>query len=286
MPRGHTIAPVSRTLYLLVAFDGTEFHGWQKQLGVRTVQEVLEDSIRRVVRHPVAIFGSGRTDAGVHALGHVNSFSTVCPLPVDKLRHAIGSRLPTDLSLIAVRDVHPAFHATLSATSKLYRYRIHYGSSRPVEHLAQRYAYHVWHPLDLDAMRAASRFFIGEMDFTAMAATGTVRQTMVRSVWRFDIEKHREEIRFDVEGSGFLHNQVRNMVGTLLNVGRGLWKPEYVREILASRDRARAGPCVPAHGLCLMWVRYPPELLRPMPIPGDDSTPATVSPYADCNVNR
>jgi tRNA pseudouridine38-40 synthase len=267
---------VSRTLYLLVAFDGTDFHGWQKQPGVRTVQEVLEDSLRRVLRHPVALFGCGRTDAGVHALGHVNSVATDCTLPVDKLLHAIGSRLPADVSLIAVREVHPAFHATLSATSKLYRYRIHHGPSRPVEHLAQRYAYHVWRPLDIDAMRAASRFFIGEMDFTSMAATGTVRRTMVRTVLRVDIEKHREEIRFDVEGKGFLHHQVRNMVGTMLNVGCGMWQPEYVRDILAGRDRSRAGPCVPAHGLCLMWVRYPPELLRPTERLVNDTAPLAV----------
>ncbi len=274
-----TIAIVPRIIYLVVAFDGTDFHGWQKQPGVRTVQEVLEDSVRRVVRHPLSVFGCGRTDAGVHALAHVNSFATTCPLAVDKMRHAIASRLPNDLSVVTVRDVRSDFHATTSALSKLYRYRIHYGKSRPVEHLTQRYTYHIWQPLDLDAMREAAKYFVGEMDFTAMAATGTRRQTMVRTVLRFDIEKHFDEIRFDVEGKGFLHNQVRNMVGTLLSVGRGQFKPEFVREILESKDRTKGGRCVPAHGLCLMWVRYPPDVFQPdsMPLAGPDHRYAEMS---------
>lgn len=273
---------MARTIYLLVAFDGTDFHGWQRQPGVRTVQDVLEQAVRRVVRHDLAIFGSGRTDTGVHAVGHVNSFSTTCTMPVDRLRHAIGSRLPTDLSIVAVRDVHPHFHATISAHSKLYRYRVFHSPNRPVEHLVQRYAYHWWHNADIDLMRQAARHMVGEMDFTAMAATGVVRQTMVRTVLRLDVHRHRDEIRFDVEGTGFLHHQVRNMVGTLLNVGRGMWPPDHVRTIMESRDRTKAGPTAPAHGLCLQWVRYPPHVLRP---PEGEPRTADVPPSTDPTKN-
>lgn len=272
--RLHNIARVARTIFMLVAFDGTDFHGWQIQPGVRTVQDVLTQAVRRVVRHQVAIFGSGRTDTGVHAAGHVNSFTTVCPMPTSKLRHAIGSRLPKDLSIVDVREVRSDFHATLSAESKLYRYRIFHAEHRPVEHLIHRYTYHFWHALNLDKMRQAAAHLVGEMDFSAMAATGTVRQTMVRTVLRCEVERHLDEIRIDVEGKGFLHNQVRNMVGTLLNVGRGQWEPDYVPEILASKDRTRAGPTAPARGLCLMWVRYPPELLQP------ETAPPTVADAA------
>lgn len=258
-----TIGAVERILSLLVAYDGTEFYGWQQQPGLRTVQGILEQALRRVARHQVDLVGSGRTDSGVHAAGHVSSFVTTCPLAPEKLRHAVGSRLPKDISVTAVREVAREFHATLSAVSKLYRYRIHNAQGRPVEHQRQPYAYHYWEPMDLDRMRAGARHFVGEMDFSAMANAGPARETMVRRVLRCDIDRHLDEIRIDVEGTGFLYKQVRNMVGTLLNVGRGHWEPDRVAEILASRDRAAGGATAPARGLCLMWVRYPAELMNP-----------------------
>ena len=252
-----------RTIYLLVAYDGTDFHGWQSQPGQRTVQSILEESLRRVVRHELEVIGCGRTDAGVHAAGHVDSFTTTCEIPVDRLRLAIGSRLPEDIAIIDVRNVKATFDARGSAISKLYRYRIHNARGRPVERRTQRYTYHFWQSLDLERMREAARYFVGEKDFTAMTPKRTVRESMVRRVLRCDVERHHPEVRIDVEGTGFLYNQVRNMVGTLVEVGRGNWKPEDVGEILASRNRSNAGPTAPARGLCLQWVRYPADVLRP-----------------------
>jgi tRNA pseudouridine38-40 synthase len=191
----------------------------------------------------------------------VAGFVTTHDLPPDKLRHAIGSRLPDDVAILAARQVHPAFHATHSALTKLYRYRIHNAEGRPVERRTQRMAYHFWHSLDIERMRQAAVYFVGEMDFTAMTATGTVRESMVRTVLRCDVERHLDEVRIAVEGTGFLHKQVRNMVGTLVEVGCGRWEPQRVGEILASRDRRQAGPTAVARGLCLQWVRYPPHLL-------------------------
>lgn len=256
---------MTRTVRLIVAFDGTDFHGWQHQSGLRTVQSVLEDSIQRVVRHRVNLFGCGRTDAGVHAKGHVSHFTTTAPLPTRKIGYAIGSRLPADLGIVAVQDVHSKFHAGYSAISKLYRYRIYNAVNRPVEHHSSRFVYHCWRSLDLDRMREAARHFVGKMDYSAMAASGCVRETMVREVLRCDVERCEAEIRIDVEGTGFLHKQIRNMAGTLVHVGRGQFTPEDVATILESRDRSKAGPTLTGQGLCLQWVRYPHELLSPEP---------------------
>lgn len=254
-----------RVMMMVVAYDGTEFHGWQNQTDLRTVQDVLEQAVRRAVRHQVQITGSGRTDAGVHALGHVDAFPTTCVMDERRLQHAIGARLPKDVSLVSLREVHPDFHATRSALSKLYRYRVYNSTHRPVEDLLQRYTYHFWNPLDVDAMRDAARHFVGEKDFTSMAGAGAPRLSMVRRILRCDVERVDREVRIDVEGDGFLYKQVRNMVGTLLNVGRGTWPPERVPEILAARDRSQGGPTCPARGLTLQWVRYPDALLAPPP---------------------
>ncbi len=252
-----------RNICFHVAYDGTDFHGWQNQPGQRTVQGVLEGVIQRTVRHPVELMGSGRTDAGVHAAGQVANFRTSCELECGKLHHSIASRLDKDVSIFEVRDVHADFHATLGAESKLYQYRIFNSQHRPVERFVQRYAYHYWKPLDLGPMREAAAHFVGEKDFSSMTAAGGERECMVRTVFRCEVERHVDEIRIDVEGSGFLFRQVRNMVGTLLNVGRGAWPPDRVAEILAAKDRTKAGPTAPALGLCLQWVRYPLHLLSP-----------------------
>ncbi len=254
---------MERNVRLLLCYDGTDFHGWQVQPGMRTVQSEMEDRLRRVLRHPIALIASGRTDSGVHASGQVANVVTSSNLPCVKIRAALGARLPGDLDIRAVSDVSRSFHATRSAQSKLYRYRILNDHRRPVNTWSQRYCHHFWERLDIDRMRTAASMFVGEHDFTSMATTGCVRQSMVRRVTRCDVNRHLDEVHIDVEGTGFLHNQVRIMVGTLLEIGRGRWEPETVARVLASRDRTLAGPTAPAHGLCLQWVRYPAELLRP-----------------------
>jgi tRNA pseudouridine38-40 synthase len=181
---------------------------------------------------------------------------------VDKIRYAAGERLPHDVTLLDVCEVHPRFHATRSATSKLYRYRIHNASRKPVAGMTQRYVLHYWRPMDVLRMQDGARHFVGEHDFASMASTGTKpRETTVRRVIRCDVERRGDEVWVSIEGTGFLYNQVRNMVGTLIEVGRGRWEPDYIPEILAARDRRHGGPCIPPTGLCLMWVRYPVEML-------------------------
>ena len=254
---------MDRVVALLVAYDGTDFNGWQTQHDLRTVQLVLEQAIRRVVRHQVNLVGSGRTDSGVHAAGQMCHFLTTSSMEPGKLRHAIGSRLPKDVSVIAAFDANPSFDARKLALSKLYRYRIHASPGRPVEHMRQCYAYHFWQPLRMEAMESAAGRFVGEKDFAAMAAAGSERESTVRTVIRCEVRRHLDEICIDVEGTGFLYKQVRNMVGTLIAIAKGQWPPDAIPQILATRDRANAGPTAPARGLCLQWVRYPPALLQP-----------------------
>ncbi len=249
---------MERTLKLVLAYDGTEFHGWQRQAGVRTVQAEVEEVLRRVLRHPLVVRGASRTDAGVHARGQVATVTTGSPIPTGNLRRAAGCRLPPDIALLDVAEVPAGFDATRDAVSKLYRYRIHNAAYRPVACLAQRYAWHVWYPLDLDRLKAAARRLVGTHDFAAFASPGAERATTVRTVRGITVQVRGPEVVLDVEGDGFLYNQVRNMVGTLIEVARGHWPPERVDTILAARDRAQAGPTAPPQGLCLQWIRYGP----------------------------
>ena len=252
---------MQRNIRLIIAYDGTAFHGWQHQPGQRTVQGALTDVARRVLGHPVTIRGSGRTDAGVHAAGQVANFRTTHTMPTANIAQAIGSRLPRDMAIVDACAVHPDFDAVGSSVSKLYRYRIYNATSRPVERHVQRYVYHCWDRLDAARMRDAARHFVGEMDYSAMASSGCRRESMVRRVLRCSAYRHLNEVRIDVEGTGFLYHQVRNMAGTLIEIGRGRWQPDDLAGILASCDRRQAGPTAPAQGLCLRWVRYPAAVL-------------------------
>lgn len=245
-----------RNLMLTLAYDGADFHGWQNQPGLRTVQDTLEQALRRTVRHQVIVVGCSRTDAGVHAAGYVANFFTTSPAPNIAIQRSVGARLPKDMTLLHLAEVPLTFHSTRSAVTKLYRYRIHNTPSRPCEQLAQRFVYHFWQPLDIDAMRRAAGVWVGEHDFTSFASAGNDRQSNVRTIRRIDLYREDQEIRMDIEGEGFLYKQVRNMMGTLVEIGRGQWGVERAGEILGGRSRKLAGPTAPARGLCLQWVRY------------------------------
>jgi len=247
---------MERNIRMWIAYDGTDFHGWQRQPQLRTVQDLVEQAIRRVVRHQIMLNGASRTDAGVHARGQAATFVTTCAIPCPNLKHAIGSRLPKDISIKHVCEVPADFRASSAAVSKLYRYRIHNHARRPVEDLDQRHTYHFWQPLDTERMQEAARHFVGTYDFAAMATTGHQRLSTIRTVLRCEVHRHYHEVRIGVEGTGFLYNQVRNMVGTLIEVGRGHWPADRIPAILASGDRSQAGPTAPARGLCLEWIRY------------------------------
>lgn len=245
-----------RNIKLVLAYDGTDFHGWQRQPGVRTVQETLEDVLRRILRHPLHVNGASRTDAGVHARGQVACVHTTTPIPIANLRLAIGHHLPDDMGLVAADECPPTFHPARDACAKHYRYRVFNSTHRPVEQLAQRYTWHVWYTLDVGRLRAAAAELVGTHDFAGFATQGSPRETTVRTIHQVDIEQVGPEIHINVVGGGFLYNQVRNMVGTLIEIGRGHWPPARIGEILAARDRRLAGPTAPPQGLCLEWVCY------------------------------
>jgi tRNA pseudouridine38-40 synthase len=242
-----------------LAYDGTEFHGWQRQDGVRTAQDEVENVLRRLLRHPLHVKGASRTDSGVHARGQVATVMTTSSIPIENVARAVAHHLPADMALIHAEEVAPTFHPSLDATGKLYRYRVHSAVGRPTETMAQRFAWHVWYPLNLDGMRAAGALMTGTHDFAAFASQGSPRETTIRTVKRVEISRRGFEVRIDVEGDGFLYNQVRNMVGTLIEVGRGRWAPGRVADIIVSRDRSEAAQTAPAHGLCLQWIRYAEE---------------------------
>ena len=239
---------------LTISYDGAGYHGWQVQPHVPTVQGVLKAAIERVVHHPVNLHGASRTDAGVHAEGQVANFNTDRKLPAKKIGLAINSRCPKDICILRAVEVPDDFHASRDAKAKLYRYRIHNATDKPV-HLIGK-IYHYWRELDVQKMTEAAGVLVGSHDFVGFAASSDKRASTIRQICRLEVYRKNPQVIFEVEGDGFLYNMVRNIVGTLLEIGRGHWSVERVSEILSTCDRRLAGPTVPAAGLTLMCVKY------------------------------
>ena len=249
-----------RNLKLTLAYDGSDFHGWQMQPGLPTIQSILAESIGRITGEKVVPQGSGRTDAGVHALAQVASFAIESPIPAPNLMTALNDILPAAIRVTAAEEVAADFHARHSAIGKTYRYRIFRGEVCP-PHLA-RYVYHHPYPLDEPQMKAAARLVIGEHDFTSFAAVDPEKgkeeeeASSVRSITHSEWKREGDELTYTVEGNGFLHHMVRNLVGTFLLVGKGSLTPGDISRILESKSRSAAGPTAPASGLWLVSVKY------------------------------
>ena len=239
---------------LILQYDGSRYRGWQRLSGVEmTLQGKLETLLSRVFQEPVEIQGSGRTDAGVHALGQVASFRTVRNLTPEELLAALRQYLPEDIGAVSLAYAPPRFHARLSAAEKTYRYRVWVTEAPCV--FQRRYLYVLPGDYSLPAMEAAARLLEGTHDFRACSAVKTDKST-VRTLSRVEIRRVGDELDFDFTGDGFLHHMVRILTGTLLEVGRGNRTPESVAELLVGGPRSAAGFTVPAKGLCLMEVRY------------------------------
>jgi len=266
-----------RNLKLILAYDGSDFAGWQVQPDLATVQGTLASAIGRLTGENVLPQGSGRTDAGVHALGQVASFETASPIPVENWTSALNDILPASIRALAVSEASGEFHARKSARAKTYRYRIYRGAICPP--FLARYAWHYPYPLDEDAMSAAAECVVGEHDFTSFAAVNpervermtasapdgedgcsgvpqTVAVTNVRRIFSSGWEREGEEFTYTVRGNGFLHHMVRNLVGTFVLVGKGSVTLSDFARVLAARDRSMAGPTAPASGLFLVGVEY------------------------------
>lgn len=246
-----------RTIRLTLQYDGTSYVGWQRQAEGTSIQQLLEDALLPIEGARVVVHGAGRTDAGVHALGQVASLTLTAAIEPATLSRALNAVLPEDVRVTAVTEVDAGFHARFSATGKVYEYRIL--NAPYATPFLRRYALHVKAPLDLDAMRAASAALLGEHDFSAFQAAGSDVHTAVRTIHRLEWlpgSSPDEPLVMCIEGDGFLRHMVRNIAGTMIEIGRGRWPPASLAGILASRDRRRAGNTAPAHGLFLQRVHY------------------------------
>ena len=242
-------------IMLTISYDGTDFHGWQKQKNGRSVQEITENAIKEITGKTVKLVGSGRTDAGVHAEGQVASFEiNELSVPAEKLFLALNTVLPDDVKVIESRKTKDDFDASRSAKRKTYRYSMY--KSRVILPLCDRYATRISERTDVEKMRSATKAFIGEHDFKAFCATGSSAKTTVREIYDIRIEEKDNFVNVYVTGNGFLYNMVRIIVGTLLSVGEGKLTEEDVFNAVNFGDKNKRGKTAPAKGLCLTSVVY------------------------------
>jgi len=257
-----------QNIKITLAYDGTDFSGWQIQPGQPTVQGAISDVLENLTRQRLQIQGAGRTDAGVHAVGQVANFKTEAELSADEFQRAFNALLPSSIRIVAAQQVAADFHARWNAVAKTYRYRIFRG--RVVSPFLWRYVQHDPFPLNFEAMAEAARKFEGQHDFTSFAAsTGSEEEdrdrTMTRVIYRSEIARvtsgdlpgSGEEWVYTVRGKSFLRYMVRKIVGTLVDVGRGKLQPEDIEGLFELCDRSKSGPTMPPQGLCLAEVEYP-----------------------------
>jgi tRNA pseudouridine38-40 synthase len=245
---------VIRNIKLVLSYDGTGFNGWQTQPGYRTVQETLEKALAALVGEAVRVNASGRTDAGVHAIGQVVNFFSTTAHPPEVVVRAVNAHLPPDVVVREACDMPQAFDANRDARRKSYRYVIHDG---PVtDPFLRNYCYHTRHQLDASAMGRAAESLRGRHDFHSFETGWPNRMSSVRTITHIVLNRAKDWIWLDVEADGFLYNMVRAIAGTLINVGRGHWPEARVAEILEALDRRQAGPTAPPQGLFLMRVSY------------------------------
>lgn len=247
---------VSRTFKLTIAYDGTDFIGWQRQAAGVSIQGLLEDALSELDGRPVAVTGAGRTDAGVHARGQVATARLDREIDAAAVVRAVNARLPPTVRILEVSPEPERFHARFDARLKTYRYRI--WNADVMSPFERSYAWHVPMTLDTGAMAVAAAALCGTHDFAAFQGTGSDTQTTVRTVVRSAVEREPGSplVVYEAAGEGFLRHMVRNVAGTLVEIGRGRYPASWIGDVLASRDRAAAGPTAPAHGLFLMAVAY------------------------------
>jgi len=244
----------TRNIKLTISYDGINYSGWQNQPGKRTIQGELQKAVSELFGITIKVNGASRTDAGVSALGQTANFLIDSPMPAANMVKAINHRLPRDIVVTDTAEVGGDFDASSSAKSKHYRYKIFTGKNRNV--LQNRNCWHRPGGLDISAMDTAAGSLVGTHDFKSFAAAADRRESSVRTVSRCMVACEDKWIYIDIEADRFLYNMVRNIVGTLVEVGRGRWKPERIKDIIEAKDRTAAGPTAPPEGLCLMRIEY------------------------------
>ena len=244
----------AKRVRIWVAYDGTNYHGWQIQNNGITIESELNRALSALLGEEISVIGASRTDSGVHALGNVAVFDTVSPIPAEKICYAVNARLPEDIRVLRSEEVASDWHPRKCESRKTYEYRIYRGEIwQPVRRL---YTYHTYRNLDVEAMRRAAVFLEGEHDFKSFCQAGSQAETTVRTIYRLELEEQGPELVIRVTGGGFLYNMVRIIAGTLMEVGTGRIRPEKMEEILRALDRGAAGPTAPAHGLTLVNYEF------------------------------
>lgn len=242
---------------LIIAYDGTEYGGWQIQPNATSIQELISNAIETILQHPVTLIGSGRTDAGVHALGQVAHFKCEKDLDLIRFLGSLNGLLPRDIRILSIEKVPLDFHAQRSALSKAYHY--HLCLERVQDPFRRLYSLHVRENIDTELMRKAALYFVGTLDFTSFSNEsdeGSASKNPVRTISRLDIIPEGGGLRIEIEADGFLYKMVRNIVGTLLEVARGKRDHTDIPRIFSAKDRRQAGQAAPAHGLFLAKVKY------------------------------
>jgi tRNA pseudouridine38-40 synthase len=251
---------MTRRVRLTVEYDGTAYSGWQRQLNAVSVQQRLEEAVKKLTGEEISITGASRTDAGVHALGQVAHFDTASRIPGDKFCFALNTVLPDDIRVSASSETRPDFHARFGASGKLYRYLIH--NHAHASAIGRSTHAHAIYPLDEERMHEEAQQAVGTHDFAAFAASGSIVKDTVRTIREARVLRSETEVEFLVRGNGFLYNMVRILAGTLIAVGSGKLEPGAISRALQSKNRLDLGVTAPAHGLTLMRVYYdddPPE---------------------------
>ncbi len=239
---------------LIVAYDGTNYSGWQVQPNGITIQGILNEKLTELLEEPIEVIGASRTDAGVHALGNVCVFDTNTRIPGEKISFALNQRLPEDIRIQLSEEVEPDFHPRYCDSEKTYEYRIlNRKFPVPTERL---YSYFYHYKLDVRKMQEATSYFIGTHDFASFCGTGAQVKTTVRTITGMEVFRDGDIVTIRVRGTGFLYNMVRIISGTLIEIGNGQYPPEKIVDILEARDRGAAGPTAPARGLTLVGIEY------------------------------
>jgi len=254
-----------RTLKLTLAYDGTNYAGWQRQASAPSIQQMVEEALAPLAGALTTVVGAGRTDAGVHAAGQVASANVEADYPASTIQRAMNARLPPDIRVVDAVEAPLGFHARFHAAGKTYRYRMATGGF--VSPFDRWFVWHAPGRRDVEAMRLAGRQCVGRHDFASFQAAGTLIRGTVRTIHRLEIREEDQELVIEIDGDGFLRHMVRAIVGTLAEVGAGARPAESLRDVLAARDRAAAGDTAPACGLTLMSVRYDdrPDVMEPGP---------------------